>query len=327
MPHYDLRPLQIRIARLEDKLNKDDLRKRSRLFGDPSKVIAIAAFIISIVTTAYSWRKDHLETQLANRKQLNETIQQLIDTGIKTYEFSTKNKSDPTVANLSGWFNAQTSLMANRAGEGLAELKNGKPIDYIMVGNALLSAGNTSKATLLFKQAIQVVEQRRAQNTSWVHLVTDKVKTMVLGGDPGIWGEDEDNVRLTEEANAYLSLGNAYYVENNSEAAAQFERAIRLVQETTLDKDVKDYRISFIQRVWSDALVQRDCGAAKAHVQTARDIFPSGLRITGNFDWNLIEYTLAWLNANCGPDGHIQSVSASRPAAQAQMQPFGMSPR
>src|SRR6202171_3402877 len=111
MPHYDPRPLQIRIARLEDKLNKDDSRKRPGLFGDPSKVISIAAFIISIVTTVYSWRKDHLETQLANRKQLNETIQQQIDTGLKAYEFSTKNKSDPTVAALSGWFNAQADLM------------------------------------------------------------------------------------------------------------------------------------------------------------------------------------------------------------------------
>lgn len=328
MPNHDSRPLLIRIAKLEDKLNKDGSTKRPGFFGDPSKLISIAAFIISIVTTAYSWRKDHLEAQLANRKQLNDTIQQLIDTGIKNYEFSKNNKSDPNVGTLSGWFNAQTSLMAGKAAEGLAELKNGRPIDYLMVGNALLTAGNTSKATVLFKQAIDVAQQRREENSTWVHLVAEKVKTMVFGDDPYVW-EDDDNVRRMDLSNAYLSLGNAYYFEGNPEAAAQFETAIKLLEESSFERERKNYNISFVQRVWSGALGQRDCKAAKVHLQEAHDIFPSRMRIAENSEWTSIEYGLAWLNANCGPDGQIQSNWPSRPAvaAQARPQPFGMSPR
>jgi hypothetical protein len=174
----DSRPLLIRIAKLVDRLKERSAStSRFAFFNDPSKVIFVAAFIISIVTTVYSWRKDNLETQLANRRQLDATMQQLVDVGIKNYEFTTKNKSDPNIGAMAGSFTARTGFMANKAAQVLRDLRNGTAIDYIMVGNALSSAGEYSKASLTFRQAIQAARLRNAENTSALRVVTEKIRT------------------------------------------------------------------------------------------------------------------------------------------------------
>jgi hypothetical protein len=54
-----------------------------------------------------------INTQLANRRQLDATIEKLIDMGLKNYEFAARNHNDPNLGAMTSWFTAQTGLMAN----------------------------------------------------------------------------------------------------------------------------------------------------------------------------------------------------------------------
>src|SRR4051794_6315153 len=150
----DSSPTLLRLMRLEEKVKASSKERSAGFFKDPSKIVSIAAFIISITTTVYAWRKENIEAQIAQRRQLDTTIQQLIDAGFKNFEFLAKNKNDPNIGSMTGWFYSQTGMLAQKAAQELALSKNGSLIDYLVVGNALLEAGQSSKGTDLFQRAV-----------------------------------------------------------------------------------------------------------------------------------------------------------------------------
>lgn len=306
MIQNESKPVLIRIARLEDQFRKQSKQTSgSKYFADPSKVISIAAFIISIVTTIYSFRKDALENQLASRKELDASIQQMIDVGIKTYELNSKNKADPNYGALSGWFTAQSGLLANKAAASLDELKNASTIDFILVGNALVGIGNYRKASQIFSKAIKINEQNQGDDNSIGHRILRPIRSFLFNDqDEG----DKNNVLLAHDlASAYISLGTSLYGERKPiDAEAQYKRAIQIVENSGYPDEIKDYQTSFIHKSWAEATVQIDCRLTASHVQTAANIFPVSKRFSDNPEWTFVQYQLAWITANCGPDGKVQ---------------------
>lgn len=75
MPIHDSSPILLRLMRLEEKVKASNKERPAGFFKDPSKIISIAAFIISIATTVFAWRKENIEAQIAQRRQLDTTIQ------------------------------------------------------------------------------------------------------------------------------------------------------------------------------------------------------------------------------------------------------------
>jgi tetratricopeptide (TPR) repeat protein len=306
MVQIESKPALIRIAKLEDQLRQQDKQKSgSKFFADPSKVISIAAFIISIVTTVYSFRKDALETQVANRRQLDASIQQMIDVGIKTYELNSKNRNDPNYGGLSGWFNAQSGFLANKAAVSLDELKNASTIDFLLVGNALAGIGNYSKASQNFSRAIKINEQNRVDDESFVRRALRPIKSFLFNNQDE--GGNNNVLRAHDLASAYVALGSSLYGERRLiDAEAQYKQAIQTIEKSDYPDEVKDYQTSFIHQRWAEATVQIDCRLTASHVQTAANVFPASKRFSDNPEWTFIQYQLAWITANCGPDGKVQ---------------------
>src|SRR5260221_3811679 len=144
MTYNDPRPVLVRIAKLEERL-KEKRKPRFGFLSDSSKAISISAFIISIVTTGYSWRKDDLQAHEAARRQFVSTMEQLVDIGFKNYEFTAKNKNEPNFGITAGWINAQSGLIVNKAIQDLAAINDASIFDYIMVGNTLVSVGQPAR--------------------------------------------------------------------------------------------------------------------------------------------------------------------------------------
>jgi hypothetical protein len=96
------KPLVVRIAKVEERL-KEEPKSWFGFLKDSLKMISISAFIVSIVTSIYSWRRDNQQAQEAARRQFDSTIQSYVDMGIKNFEFSTKYKDRTLVQRLDGF--------------------------------------------------------------------------------------------------------------------------------------------------------------------------------------------------------------------------------
>ena len=296
----------IRIARLEEQLRQQNKqRSGSKFYSDPSKVISIAAFVISIVTTVYSFRKDALETQVANRKQLDASIQQMIDVGIKTFELNAKNKADPNYGALSGWFNAQSGFLANKASASLDEMKSASTIDLLLVGNALAGIGNYSKASQNFSKAIKIHQQNQADEESFIRRTLRPIKLFLSNNQDE--NENKNVLRSHDLASAYISLGSSLYGERRLvDAEAQYKQAIQIIEKSDYPDEIKDYQIAFIHKNWGEATIEIDCRITVLHAQAAANIFPVSKRFSDNPEWTFMQLQLAWLTANCGPEGKVQ---------------------
>ena len=306
MPRNETAPVLIRLAKLESQLRDDKSKRKNQLsfLSDPSRLISIAAFLISVVTTGYSFRKDAMDAQAAHRKELDSTIQQMIDVGIKTYELNAKNKNDPSFGTLAGWFNAESGFLAERAAASLADVHGATTIDYLLVGNALTTVGNYSKASEIYSTAIKLNAQNVASDQSIISR-TIRFARSVIGG-PDASGNN-DTLKAHDLASAYITYGSSLYGERKADvAAAQFEEALRVIAASSYPADIKDYQSAWTYKSWSEAVVQIDCNLSQKRIQTAANLFPSSRRFTDNPDWKLIQYESAWLTANCGPDGKLQ---------------------
>jgi len=144
----DPRPVFVRIAKLEERL-KEKPKARFAFFKDSSRVLSVCAFVVSIVTTTYSWRKDDLQTHEAARREFDSTMQQAVDIGLKTYEFQVKNKDQPNLGAMMGWFNMQTGLLMNKSIQELAAMDDPSMFDYTVVGN-------------IVAHPVSLLEQRRS---------------------------------------------------------------------------------------------------------------------------------------------------------------------
>lgn len=312
----DVTPLLIRIAKLEGRLR--EIQKppsRLQLLADPSKIISIAAFIISIATTVYAWRKESFDAQIASRRQLDSTLQQMVDIGLKNFELYSKNKSDPTFGNVIGWFTSQNLFMANKAAASLSELKNTTTVDHLMVGNALTVAGDYSRASKVYAAAVKLNEQTQIENQSVTTRIIKWIDNVLF--DPVEYASSDADLRSNQLASAYTSLGsNLYFGRKPTEGEHSYRKALEVISKSNFPDEGKAYQNAHIYKLWADAVVQTDCRLANDYLRKSTELFPSGKRFADNPEWTTIQYQLSWVTANCDSTGKIRggwSVQSGNP--------------
>jgi hypothetical protein len=257
------------------------------------------------MTTVYAWRKENIEAQIAQRRQLDTTIQQLIDAGFKNFEFLAKNRNDPNIGSMTGWFYSQTGMLAQKAAQELTLSKNGSLIDYLVVGNALLEAGQSSKATDLFQRAVQIGQAKQAEENTYLRRFVRLVERT-------LYGEDFDQIITDEQrphhmASAHTAVGIGFIAQNKlKEAAVQFDAAILAIESSNSPQSYKKQVSATVHRSWAETLARYNysCVDVKAQWEKAEQLYPDDLKI-GSLDWNMIQIQLDWLKTHCGADGKI----------------------
>jgi tetratricopeptide (TPR) repeat protein len=315
MTYDDPRPVLLRIAKLEERL-KERPKPRFGFLSDYSKAISISAFLISIVTTIYSWRKDDLQAHEAARRQFDATMEQLVDIGFKNFEFTAKNRNEPNFGAMAGWFNAQSGLMGNKAIQELAAIDDATIFDYIMVGNTLVSVGQPARASTLFRKAIEIGQQKKRDSDQIASRIIKKVEAKFFGKK--IDSSLSDEQRVHDLGSAYTSLGQSLYVEGKSaEAEAAYTAALRTYAESNQSDDLKRTAVSFINKFWAEAVASLDCKSSMAHLRVAAENFADEKKIAENSDWNSIQYELSWGSSHCGSDGKLHGDQPSDISANA----------
>lgn len=291
--------------RLEEKVKAFNKERSAPFIKDPSKVISIAAFIISISTTVFAWRKENIEAHIAQRRQLDATIQQLVDVGFKNFEFLAKNRYDPNIGAMTGWFYSQTGMLAQKAAQELTLSKKGSLIDYLVVGNALLEAGQPTKAMDLFQRAVQIGQAKQAEDDSPVGRFAKLVERT-------FYGEDLDQAITDEQrphhmASAHTAVGMSLIAQDKpKEAAAQFDKAILAIESSNSPDYYKKQLAATVHKTWGETLARFNysCLDIKVQLEKAEQLYPNNLK-SGSADWNTIQSELSWLRSNCGSDGRI----------------------
>jgi len=300
----DQRPVLIRIARLEERL-KEKPKLRFAFFKDSSRLISISAFIISIVTTIYSWRKDDIQGHEAARREFDSTMQQVIDIAVKNFEFQVKNKDEKNLGAMNGWFNTQTGLLQNKAIQDLAGLHDASMFDYIVVGN-LLAVGQPARATKLIDKAIEIGLQKKKEHEQIFYRAIAQVQNKLFGEKIDVSISDEQ--RLHDLGSAYTSLGQALLAQRKADDAQKaYEAAIQLFDKSELPIDAKRNQIAMVYKFWADAEASAasDCNSSLAHLKSGFANFPEVYRVPDNSDWNSIQYELSYVTAYCGSDGKL----------------------
>jgi tetratricopeptide (TPR) repeat protein len=300
MTYKDPTPVLLRIAKLEERL-KEKPKTRFAFFKDSSKVLSICAFIVSILTTVYSWRKDNVQAHEAARREFYNTMQQTIDIGLKNYDFQIRNKDQPNIGAMSGWFNTQTGLLQNKAVQQLAVIDDASMFDYIVVGY-VVSALQPARATTLFKKAIEIGLQKKKEHNQVLYKAMQKIQSKVFGDKIDISLSEEQ--RVHDLASTYASLGQVLLAQRRGkEAKEAYEAAMQLWNDANLPEEVKRYQISITYKFWADAEGASlfDCNSYLAHLKQAEEYFPEGSKVAENWNWSSIEYELS--HASCASDG------------------------
>src|SRR5262249_41699557 len=154
---------------------------------------------------------------ITQRRQLDLTIQQLVDVGFKNFEFLEKNRNSPNIGSMSGWFSSQAGMLAQKAAQELALSKKGSLIDYLVVGNALLEANQATKAMDLFQRAAQIGEAKQAEEKTLSHRFAKFVERALFGEDLDQTITDEQ--RPHHMTSAHLAVGMSLIAQGKLEEA------------------------------------------------------------------------------------------------------------
>ena len=111
--------LQKKISRLEGAVEALAAQRKENqsFFRDPSKVIALSAFIISMVTAVYGYLRETRQDEDALRNRLRTALTQSGDLAVKYQELRGKYGSDPALLELSQWLGVQNTMLAEQGFE------------------------------------------------------------------------------------------------------------------------------------------------------------------------------------------------------------------
>ena len=304
MTYNDPRSVLVRIAKLQERL-REKPKARFDFLKDSAKVLSVCAFVVSIITTIYSWRKDDVQTHQAARREFDSTMQQAVDVTLKIYEFQVKNKNQQNFGVINGWFNTQSALLQNKAIQDLAALDGASMLDYVTAGN-IVAAGQPARAATLFKRAIEMGLQKKRERYQFLYNVVDKIESGLFGEKLDVSPSEEQ--RLYILASTYTSLGQVLLVQKmGGEAKEAYEAAIQLFNVSNLRIELKRYQIAIVYKFWADAEAVSlfDCNSSLAHLKKAAEYFPEWGKTQDNLDWSSIQFELSYATSYCRGDGRL----------------------
>jgi tetratricopeptide (TPR) repeat protein len=228
------------------------------------------------------------------------------------------NAKDENFGMMSSWFTAQSGILRNKAANSLRGLYDVTTMDYLMVGYAMQNAGQPNRAADLYKKAIEVLQPEgdpsfRNKIALWFNTAMNRIKFETKK-------PPQDDADIVELSSIYSSWGASLYQANMPlEAEQKYNQAISAYNKVNWKTENLNTQIAFVHKFWAEALAKMgNCGAARAHFETAYDLFHPQRKNAQDVDWNSIQYGLNWARA-CEA-GKVQPAPASpgqapRPAA------------
>jgi tetratricopeptide (TPR) repeat protein len=311
----NIKPIELRLKRIEDNLYAEPKKKlRFAWLTDPARLTSLAALIISLTTTFHSWRKDTLQSQEDRRKQFDSAIEQLIDNGLKNYEYVKNNRSAENFGAMSSWFTSQAMVMRDKAASSMVGLENVTTGQYILVGTAMINAGQPLRAAKLYQMAIDLAHAKR--DVGYV----DRVKAW-LGISALPEPDAPDFASVNELASAYTSLGQAFYaLDKYDDAAQQYRNAMNTYRDSSVLSDsVKYESYAYVHKFWAESLAQKgECGQSREHFMEAAASFPQGRKNPNDPDWGSIQYGISWATQCLATPQNVSSLPSSTPFPQSK---------
>ena len=196
-------------------------------FRNPSFIISLAAFLISIVTTVASAYRTYREDVEAQRAQLRTVFSQLNSVELRAAEYSAKFNNHPALAGIRSTLNTQSMFLAKQAYTLVKEIgDDASAIDLAFAGYAVANVGEMAlgeelemKALEKAKNATEYIGAARALGA--MKLATqripeaEKYRQMALHGFD-LFPKDAINEHRVNEAHAWTQL---YWATNSTDCA------------------------------------------------------------------------------------------------------------
>ena len=234
-------------SRIDSLIAATDKHKSKSFIHDPTQLIAVAAFIISLGTTVISGYRTYQQDKSQVKSDLRTAIMQLNANYVTGAEMGIKYKDNGQLASLASYINSYNTLNARQAYSILQELgSSASAFDHMYVAFALKNASNFATAEQLGKKALDL-----ATNT-YDYVAASEL----LGG---------------------LSLANA----NLNEADVYLQQALNVFNkfdnEKFSDSYIKRERVRIYLYFISNA---NDCAFAKNKMAEVDTYFGAGQSIT-----------------------------------------------
>lgn len=207
--------------------------RSSMWYRNPSFITSLAAIFISVTTTAVSWYRTYQQDITSLQGQLAATLQQANALQLQAIDLAAKYKDDqPNLLRAATTFNAQNLILAKQAYTLARSLGSAaSPVNLTTIAHALMQSNEVTLAEDLLRQAVL-----RAENS-------------------------------VEYGAALRVLGQLqYYNGQTSEAEATFKKALdtfKAFPKEAKSADYVNYHQAYTYYYWGQALVARDCRAAK----------------------------------------------------------------
>lgn len=130
-----------------DALSSADNNPKTRGLKDPATIIALAAFLISIVTTLTSAYWTYMQDLNSKKAQLRLLLVDLSSEALQTVELSAKYKNDPSLPTITAELYSNNIITANQAYSLAKELgRSASSVDFGLVSTALGNIGENALA-------------------------------------------------------------------------------------------------------------------------------------------------------------------------------------
>jgi hypothetical protein len=269
-PHGANSEEQARLVRLETTVHTlvATQQKTKPFFREPAQMVAISAFIISLVTAVHAYFRERSQDEQALKTQLRATIIQAGDIGIKNQELRLQFASNPgSLSELSVWLGVQNSILAHQGYELLSELgANASPSEIQSVANRLESVNQYSKAEDLLKKGLATADN-----------VTEKLALM----------REMAGLKTVLKA--------------PTEAAAIYQSAIELVsQQKGMPQEYINLEKAYTHWAWGSGLAaDHDCAGVKEHLSLAASFLKDAGAAGAATLANQMADAQSWISTNC----------------------------
>lgn len=140
-----------------DALSSADNKRKTRGLKDPATLVALAAFLISIVTTVTSGYRTYIQDLDTKKAQLRLLLVDLGSQALQRVELTAKYKNDPSLPTITAELYSNNIITAKQAYLLVKELgTNASSVDFGLVSHALGNIGESALADELGAKSLEM---------------------------------------------------------------------------------------------------------------------------------------------------------------------------
>jgi hypothetical protein len=212
-------------------------KRKGPWYRDTSVVISIAAFLISIVTTVFSWYRSYQQDVIATRGQLSAVLERATALQRTNFDYYFKLRDDPLYASVSAILNQENVQLSTQAYSLARALGDNASVTQLNNAAYFLMASDLS---IPGKELLDKAAQRADNSVEYV--------------------------------GAMRMLGSLQYKLGNPEAGNEaYTKATRAFEKFPAERNetYENLTQAYTHIYWANVLQITDCNAANEHMRIA----------------------------------------------------------